>query len=143
MLMQLSLQIHHKLVLCNDRGFIAARSLTVAGCIGVDVGEAMGFLEALSWVKELGLSNVLLEGDSKTVVGVIASSIPSLSSFGDYIVSCKSLIEDISNITVVFVRRDANTWAHVIARAARLYNSPLNWVDPPATVIGLSRGSCS
>ncbi|KAL8522420.1 hypothetical protein ACS0TY_012532 [Phlomoides rotata] len=81
-------------VLCNDGGdFVAARSLTIAGCLSVDVGEAMGFLEALSWLKELGC--------------------------------------------------DSNKWAHVIARIAHLHESPSNWVDPPAAVVGLPRGFCS
>ncbi|KAL8485077.1 hypothetical protein ACS0TY_027394 [Phlomoides rotata] len=122
--------------------FVAARSLTVVGCMSVDVGEAMGFMEALSWIKELRLSHVLLEGDSIIVVDVIKSTESSFSSFGDYIASCKSLIGNINNVFVLFVKRDANTWAHTIARAARLYESPSNWVNPLLHVIGLPRGSC-
>ncbi|KAL8527351.1 hypothetical protein ACS0TY_005280 [Phlomoides rotata] len=60
------------MVLCDDgESFVAARSLIVAGCMNVDVGKAMGFVEALSWIKDLGLSHVLLEGDSKVVIDAI------------------------------------------------------------------------
>ncbi|KAL8548178.1 hypothetical protein ACS0TY_007486 [Phlomoides rotata] len=57
----------------NALGHIG-RSLIIPGCMEVEVGEAMGFLEALSWVKSMGLDNGNIEGDVKLVVDGINSS---------------------------------------------------------------------
>lgn len=39
----------------------------------MDIGEVMGFYEALTWVRNLGLENVVIEGDSKLVINDIGS----------------------------------------------------------------------
>ncbi|KAL8530720.1 hypothetical protein ACS0TY_007672 [Phlomoides rotata] len=92
------------MVLTDDEGiFLAVRSLVFSGYLEVDIGEAMGFIEALSWVKCMGLENVIVEGDSKVVVDVILSSVSSESSFGDFIFISKSLLATCRNASVVFV----------------------------------------
>lgn len=68
-------QMGFGLVLRNEKGeFIAAQSKTIDGCYEVDVGEAMGFLEALTWLKRLDIIKVVIEGDAKGVVDAIKSA---------------------------------------------------------------------
>lgn len=63
------------MVVRNDKGdFILAKSLSLSGCLSVDLGEAMGFSEVLSWVKSLQLDRVIVEGDAKIVIDAINSS---------------------------------------------------------------------
>ncbi|KAL8459135.1 hypothetical protein ACS0TY_035719 [Phlomoides rotata] len=108
----------------------------------VDVGEAMALYEALQWLKNLGLERVKVEVDSKTVAEALTSSTSDLSIFGDYILRCKLFLESRPNISVSFVRRNANVLAHRLARASRSYSSPNTWVEPPNFVDGLLRVSC-
>ncbi|KAL8511486.1 hypothetical protein ACS0TY_018039 [Phlomoides rotata] len=94
------------MVLRDDEGiFLAARSLVFSGYLEVVIGEAMGFMEVLSWAKRLGLENVIVEGDSKVVVDAILSSASSESSFGDFISVSKSLLASCRNAYVFFVKR--------------------------------------
>lgn len=56
----------------DDLGvFVMARTLIIQGCLDMKIGEAMGFFEALSWIQNLLLENVIIEGDSKIVVDAI------------------------------------------------------------------------
>lgn len=127
----------------SNCAFVAGRSLVIAGCVDVDIGEAMGFLEALSWVKHLGLHNVIVEGDSKSSVDAIVGSSSSISSFGDIINHCHSLLSILNNVSVLFVKRNANYMTHAFVRASRLFGSPSCWVEPPDFVDGLRIGACS
>lgn len=96
--------------------------------MSADIGEAMGFVEALSLVKRLSLDKVIIKGDAKIVVDAINSSSTFNSSFGDYIEKCKEILRDSPNFSVVFVRRNANYVAHAFANC---------WVDPPELVARL------
>ncbi|KAL8483327.1 hypothetical protein ACS0TY_026134 [Phlomoides rotata] len=49
-------------------GFVACRSLVLLGSYPSKLVEAMGLLEALSWIKSLGLQHVKIEVDSQLVV---------------------------------------------------------------------------
>ncbi|XVF75801.1 hypothetical protein PTKIN_Ptkin13bG0216100 [Pterospermum kingtungense] len=56
------------------------------------IGFAIGLLEALSWIKELGMHNVYFELDALTVVNVINSHHGDISEFGSIFGSCKNLL---------------------------------------------------
>ncbi|KAL8556989.1 hypothetical protein ACS0TY_004456 [Phlomoides rotata] len=102
-----------------------------------------GFMGALSWVKNLGFQNVIVEGDSKIVVDVILSSSACDSSFGDFIARSKVLLVSCCNVSVAFVKRSVNSMAHAIVRISRNFESPHSWVDPLMCVARLPRGTCS
>ncbi|KAL8534131.1 hypothetical protein ACS0TY_010223 [Phlomoides rotata] len=56
-----TLQMGFGMVLRNDRGeFCACRSKVVGGLYDVEVGEAFGVLEALSWIKNIGVGRVVV-----------------------------------------------------------------------------------
>lgn len=83
----------------------------------------MGFLEALSWAKDLGLNKLIVEGDSKIVVDAILHNNDVISTFGDYTRSCKLVLSNFSNFSVHFVRLNANALAHNFARVSRNHES--------------------
>ncbi|KAL8481462.1 hypothetical protein ACS0TY_027826 [Phlomoides rotata] len=58
----------------EDDIFMGCRSLVVPGIYRVDEGEAMGLLEALSWLRQLGLQRVRIEMVAKTVVDAVRST---------------------------------------------------------------------
>ncbi|KAL8529656.1 hypothetical protein ACS0TY_006912 [Phlomoides rotata] len=73
------------MVLRDEFGnFVMDRSLNFLGCMEVDVGEAHGFLKALSWIKEMGLEKVMVKGDAKIEVNAIKSDLPYNSVNGDF-----------------------------------------------------------
>lgn len=76
----------------HDGEFIAARSMIFSLLLSPDEGEALGFFEALSWIKSWGLTNVIVEGDAKVVVDAIKSSSVNNSIFGDYVAASRSII---------------------------------------------------
>lgn len=138
-----SCQMGFGFVLRNDQGsFVAARSMTIDGCLETDVGEAMGFLEALSWIKRLNIGNVEIEGDARVVVDAIKGSDTCITSFGDIILACRSVLAQLDNVFVSFVRRNANSLAHATAKVSRNFESPSCWVDPPPFVVGLPADIC-
>ncbi|MCH93703.1 cytochrome P450, partial [Trifolium medium] len=53
----------------DDQGrFVLAKTEWYSPLLDVDVGESMGLLSAVTWVKELHLNSVVFELDSKHVV---------------------------------------------------------------------------
>lgn len=131
------------LVLRDSSGsFIQARTKLVPGCVDVDVGEAWGFMEAISWAKSMGLENVVIEGDAKRATDAIHRGATSNSVFGDYIRECKHLLVDSHSFSIVHVNREANGLAHEFARTSILYGSSHCWTDPPEFVAGLPNTLC-
>lgn len=66
-----SMQMGVGMVLRDNSGaHIIGRTLLFNSNFAVDVGEALGIYEALSWVKQLGLERIVVEGDSKVVFDI-------------------------------------------------------------------------
>ncbi|KAL8483418.1 hypothetical protein ACS0TY_026209 [Phlomoides rotata] len=97
----------------------------------------MGFLEALSWVKYLQLQKVVIEGDSKVVVGALNSAHTGVSVFDDFIQADRSILNSNQLFYVHFVRRNVNAIEHAFARMSLSFESPCCWVVPSEFVVGL------
>ncbi|KAL8541421.1 hypothetical protein ACS0TY_002621 [Phlomoides rotata] len=53
------------MVLRNEQGdFIVERSVVIMGCVDVDVGENLGFYEALLWLIGTEIESIIVEGDA-------------------------------------------------------------------------------
>lgn len=85
------------------------------GCVDVGTGEAMGFLEALSWIKGLSLQNVIVEGGTKSTVDAIVGSGSCIASFGNIVIQCKSLLSSLCNVSISFVKRHAKVMRTAIS----------------------------
>jgi ribonuclease HI len=85
----------------------------------VHVGEAIGLLYALNWMHALRLGPVDFELDSKRVVDGFFSSRLGHTEFGDFVKHCKSCFSNFYNdLSVEFIRRQANEVAHSLAEVA-------------------------
>jgi ribonuclease HI len=85
----------------------------------VNIGEAIGLLKAMNWVRDLHLWNMDFEVDSKTVVDSIYGKQTGVSDFSAIITHCIHLLcTDLMNSHVKFIRRQANEVAHSLAKAA-------------------------
>ncbi|KAL8496432.1 hypothetical protein ACS0TY_020229 [Phlomoides rotata] len=133
------------LVLCNNFGsHVCSRSLTLPGLYSSDEGEAIGLFEALNWIKELDLRDVIIEMDAKLVVdafNVVHKKSPTI--FEDIIDACRHIFMSHPYCKVVWVGRQANFMAHHLAKIARNFPSPFIWDELPFDVEGLLHTSCS
>lgn len=107
-------------------------------CLAVRESEAQGFLDAIKWVSDRGLDNIIIKGDAKVVVDAIKSGTSDFSVFGDYVRSCIQLMASFLLIEVTFVKRIANIVAHDLTRALILFERSHCWFDPPEFVNGQS-----
>lgn len=85
----------------------------------MDLGEALGLLSALIWVRGLLLGDVDFELDSKIVVDSLYESRSGVSNYSAVINDCRHLLaSDLATTDVRFIRRQSNEVAHSLARAA-------------------------
>ncbi|XP_073121019.1 uncharacterized protein [Henckelia pumila] len=107
-------------VLRNTYGVvIAATHGRLQGHLNAMLAEALSIREALSWLKSLGFSHIIVESDALLVIEALNNSSESDSSILGLIVDdCKILAGDFSSCQFVFVYRSANQIAHALARKA-------------------------
>lgn len=98
---------------------VTARSKCSMGNIAPENAEAIGVREALSWIKEEQIRDVLVETDCLVVVQAIRSSGVPLSYFGRIVGECRTLLSELKgrNVMVRFVKRSANKVAHFLAKS--------------------------
>ncbi|XP_031127667.1 uncharacterized protein LOC116029767 [Ipomoea triloba] len=99
------------------------------------VAEAMAIKEALTWIKDRGMTHVILETDCLNFCNSFNSILLDLSYVGLIIKQCKLIARDIGDIVVHHVRRSANQVAHVLARAAGSFPVLSVWDSYPPDCI--------
>lgn len=100
-----------------------------AGEFGANMVEAIGFREVLSWIKDMGFSEIDFELDAQVVVRAVERGECDESPFGDIIRDCLSLLIEVPNSFISFVRRSANRAAHKLARASVSMAGCVSWSD--------------
>ncbi|KAL8089169.1 hypothetical protein AgCh_038806 [Apium graveolens] len=110
-------------VASDHRGeLIEARNKGVLGDVHPELAKAVGIQEALSWIKEQGKADVVVETDFLEAVQAIRSATSKLSYYGRVIQKCKALLDDLrsKNVVLKFVKRSSNNVAHFLARVGTL-----------------------
>ena len=77
--------------------------------------EALGLREVLSWMKNQGMTNVVLEIDAQSIVQAPPSCATDTSYLGIILQDCNGFLSAIIKAHVVFVKRSANMVAHTLA----------------------------
>nr|KYP69497.1 hypothetical protein KK1_008688 [Cajanus cajan] len=108
----------------NHGRFKAATTGWYHGLSPPHEAEAIACIEAMSWLTNSSYENVQVELDCKTVVDDLHGSNQLLSEYGLLIQKGRSILASHKNLSVRFIRRQANHVAHSLARAARSYASP-------------------
>jgi ribonuclease HI len=98
--------------------FILAGSNILYEKLNIIEGEALAIREAMCEIIQRGFTQVIFESDSKVVVDAIHSRNVGVSEFCSIISSIQSLLLLYPNFEVKFVKRQANSVAHTLARAA-------------------------
>ncbi|CAN1135676.1 hypothetical protein LINPERHAP2_LOCUS8986 [Linum perenne] len=117
----------------SDGSVVGFRTSVRQGCPEASECEAMALYEALVWLQEMSITNIKIELDSQTVCTAINSAEEDLTEFGDIINRCRRLIDQ--GMKIVFVRRDRNVAAHVLARQSRHSVSPSIGEAPPSWLV--------
>jgi len=101
-----------------DGNFVAGRTSFLSPLHDVEMGEALGLLQAMQWAKELNMVSMDFETDSKIVADSIYKGVGA-SNFMAIIQDCRHLLAtDLVNSDVSFIRRQANDVAPSLAREA-------------------------
>jgi len=85
--------------------------------LDVDLGEALGLLSAMYWVRNLQLGIVKFELDYKTAVDSLYGSKIGVSNFSAVINDCRRMLASgLVRSDGRFIRRQANKVVHSFAR---------------------------
>lgn len=110
------------LVVRDEKGLLVeARTKLFVGTVQPEIAEAVGFKEALSWIKGSHWNKVTLESDCLVAIQSIRNKTNMISLFGDIINDCRSLLLELPLVKCIFVKRSANVVAHSFARASLSY----------------------
>ncbi|KAH9726542.1 reverse transcriptase domain-containing protein [Citrus sinensis] len=117
----------------SDGIFVTACCTCVLGSYGARDAEALGVREILSWIKQRQLSCVVVEMDCFQVFKALTENYSCPNGYGLILDDCRALVKSIRDIEFSFVRRSANTTAHVAARVGGSLSGFGEWshVPPP------------
>ena len=132
-------------VIRNDMGEVMV-SLSARGPQVVDSEEAevLACRRALELAIDLRFPELVIEGDSASVMKNIAGSWPRLSHLGHLYADIHCLVSGLQSVRFTCVHRDANSVAHSLARYARNVDEDIAWVEdsPPPALEALYWDAC-
>jgi ribonuclease HI len=124
-------------IIRDEKGAVAgALSRTVSTSHNPAVGEAMGALVAAKFGRDIGLFDIILEGDSKQIVDAITGKGSHWCKYGHIIGDIYEVMKGFRKWEVRHVKRDANEAAHVLAKTATRENGEKIWLeDVPSFIL--------
>ena len=95
--------------------------------------EVIAAKKALQFAKDLRLSSIVLEGDSKIAIDGLMSEEYSLAEYGHLLDEAKDIAKQLVEVEFNHVQRQANKAAHNIARHTRHVSKFSTWMEdvPP------------
>jgi ribonuclease HI len=82
--------------------------------------EAVGISEALKWIDNQKLQNVIIESDAEVIVKAMQKKSFPRTHWGRIALSCVRDLDKLSQVSVKWVNRKCNTVAHELAHYARV-----------------------
>ncbi|KAK8987317.1 hypothetical protein V6N11_027073 [Hibiscus sabdariffa] len=117
-------------VVRNSKGLILAACVVPHSNVSdTFVAEALACKNAVQVVKDMRFFEVIIEGDSLTVVKKLNSAIQDSSTIALIIVDIKDLARSFNAISFRFVRRGANKVTHSLAYESHLVQGPRFWTE--------------
>ncbi|XP_031127687.1 uncharacterized protein LOC116029785 [Ipomoea triloba] len=105
-------------VVCDYLGlFVVAKCDQLGFVRDPLLAESLAIKEALTWIKDIGHHNIILESDCLNFCLSFNSRSIDFSYIGSIVKQCHSIARNIGNVSVRHVQRSANHVAHVLARA--------------------------
>lgn len=117
-------------ILRNHTGQVmAARSSTKMGFFEPAVAEAMSLLHGIFLCKELGVQNLIVEGDAQTVIKALQEGSHTGARFGHIVDDMRLALQEMIRWRAVHARREANGAAHSLARLASRNVIDRTWIN--------------
>jgi ribonuclease HI len=119
----------------DERGqFICAGTNLMDGELTIIEAEALALIEAMRMACNMNMHKVMFETDAQIVVGAANSNHVGVSLFSTIICNIKNLLLLNPNFEVKFVKRQANSVAHKLARAANSWASRCVFYSVPPCI---------
>lgn len=115
---------------------VAARGIPIDSKLEPVLAEAQAALHATIFAKNLGLVNIIFEGDTKQIIKAINSEQPCMSSYGPLVDGAVSGLGGLENSPFSHVKREANCAAHGLAKLALNFVTEITWADSLPSTIG-------
>ena len=118
------------MIVCNNRGeAIGALSMPIPLSNSIAVLEALACCRALLFAKEIGLRQVVFEGDSVVVIQAVIDSNSELTEYGHIVEDIRILAADFDFIQFSHVKRNCNVVADALAKKAKDSLSLAVWLE--------------
>lgn len=94
------------------------------------IAEGLACREMLQWLHQNFFDNLELESDSKMMMAGLQHNSTSQGSLLAIVLGdCLSLLSYFNIVSVHFVIRSTNQWAHALAQAVGLGSDPMEWIS--------------
>lgn len=124
------------MVLRNEAGqFVMGKNMKIAGEVSVLEAEARGVYEALQWLKQLEIYNVVVESDSQVVVNAVKAREQYQFEVGHILDECSEILMNRSDLSLYYVKKQANRAAHFMARVPCMVNYFNCFTSPPDLLV--------
>ncbi|XP_026431642.1 uncharacterized protein LOC113328861 [Papaver somniferum] len=125
------------IVVHNDSGKFVAAMARVRGARDIDQAEALALLMAAQWIREKGLSKIIVEGDDKGIMEAVQKNHLDNVRWEDknLLAECVSLFQSMCDIVVQFVPRSCNLVADDLAKYARRNICNQKWHSHPPHIL--------
>lgn len=135
-------KVGYGLVLRDDQAnFVAAKGGLLPCVFDPGIAEAYACREALRWIWAKKLTKVVIESDSAETVKAIQFKASDDTYTGRIISDCQTMLSTMIDVSFCFVRREANSWAHQIARSTLCSSGVGEWNSHPPVCIASFFGS--
>ena len=83
--------------------------------------EAAALLEALKWIHQMNIQNIIVETDFKEVVDKLSSDSLHSLELDHTVLMCKEKLSHLQYVEIRYIMRQMNHVAHGLAKMPRLY----------------------
>lgn len=97
--------------------------------------EASAVVEAIKWIEQLGLHNVDIESHSLITVHAINKASDNYLEVGALFQECSSFLRERRDISLSFVKKQANKVAHIVASEPCEVNFFIEFTTPPHSML--------
>lgn len=124
------------MVLRNHEGrFVAGKAARFRGVVQVLEAEVMAIFEALKWLEDMHPMEVMIESDSLLAVRAMNKEYLNYMELGTIVKQCKEMIASKGNISIHYIKRQANKVAHELAKIPCEPNSFVVIQSPPDSLL--------
>ncbi|KAF5462824.1 hypothetical protein F2P56_018800 [Juglans regia] len=117
-------------IISDCRGEVfAAASLRRTLSYGAYGAECTALWEAMILCEELGIGEVIFEGDAKIVIDAVSSGERDDSSLGHLVENLQQKLNSHSRWKLAFIHREGNEVAHQLAKLALHGENDMYWVE--------------